>query len=59
MEHNFYSYQSAETEWRYEVHISRAKDEINRLEALLKIEKNKLDELESKPPMTHLFNWSA
>jgi hypothetical protein len=59
MEHDFASYQSPETVWRYSFRITQLQEEIQRAEQRLVECKERLAELESHPPLIHLFNWSA
>jgi hypothetical protein len=56
---DFTSYQSAETEWRYYSQLSRANDALEK--ALDDVRKAEawIARLEARPPLTHLFNWSA
>lgn len=53
------NYQSSETAWRYDSMKSRLFCRIRDTEKELHRLRAQLDELERKPPLYHLFNWSA
>lgn len=52
-------YQSAETSWRFHSRRSQLRDKIAHVEKALAELQMELVELESKPPLYNLFNWSA
>jgi hypothetical protein len=53
------SYQSADTEWRYYSQLSRAQDALEEALRNLEATEQRLAYLKARPPLTHLFNWSA
>jgi hypothetical protein len=58
-EDDLYSYQSAETAWRYDLYLKDHKSYIEHLKLALAKEQERLEWLEKHPPLYHLFNWSA
>lgn len=52
-------YQTAETAWRYNSQIGRLSTEIAHFELELAVRKARLNEIQKRPPLYHLFNWSA
>jgi hypothetical protein len=59
MKHDFKSYQSADTAWRYESQIKLIKNDIEKAETKLAELKLRLKKLEDNPPLYDTFNWSA
>jgi prefoldin subunit 5 len=53
------SYQSSETAWRYDSRVGRLKEKIEQTQNLLQTLEEELKQLEARPPLYHLFNWSA
>jgi hypothetical protein len=53
------SYQSSETAWRYDSAIFRAECDIKQARLDLDKAEKRLKDLKDKPPLYHLFNWSA
>lgn len=54
-----FSYQSAETAWRYDTYMSDAKRELAEAERALASALARIAWLEAHPPLSDLFNWSA
>jgi hypothetical protein len=53
------TYQTADTAWRWQSRKDRLEDEIENLEIELDKRRDALIWLERRPPLYHLFNWSA
>lgn len=53
------TYQTSDTAWRWQARKDRLEDEIEILEIALDKQRDELIRLERRPPLYHLFNWSA